>query len=313
MFHHFQIGKLFTDKSLDAFLTRRIGQEAATIFGTVMAGIYNTNPKEMSLQASFGVLQQLEQEHGSLLRGMLKRKRKTKKQSSAVSLQSGMQALIEALETKLCALGTDIRTNTQIAKVESNKVFLEFGQVLPADAIILACPVPSAARLLEGEISLALNALRHSGLSTVALAYPAFALEPLRAYRGIVIPKSENRAISAVLFTSHKMPSRVPKGIGLLRVFFDADKLPQSESALLEVIRRELREILQLEAVPLAHQVFRWSDFPVLEVGHLERVAKAEALLPKGVYLAGASYRGIGLPDCIRQGQEAARSIFSRA
>ena len=128
-----------------------------------------------------------------------------------------------------------------------------------------------------------------------------------------MIPKSENRAISAVLFTSHKMPSRVPKGVGLVRVFFDADKLPQSDTALLEVIRRELREILQLEAVPLAHQVFRWLDFPVLEVGHLERVAEAEALLPKGVYLAGASYRGLGVPDCIRQGREAAQQILQRS
>ena len=305
-------GASHSDESLDTFLTRRLGQEAATVFGTVMAGIYNTNPKEMSLQASFGLLQQLEQEHGSLLRGMLKRKR-GKKQPSAVSLQNGMQALIEALETKLRALGTDIRTETQIVKVESNKVFLESGQMLSADSIILACPAPSAARLLEGAVSLALSALRHTGLGTVALVYPAFALEPLRAYRGIMIPKSENRAISAVLFTSHKMPSRVPKGIGLLRVFFDADKLPQSDTALLEVIRRELREILQLEALPLAHQVFRWSDFPVLEVGHLERVAKAEALLPEGVYLAGASYRGLGVPDCIRQGREVARRIFLRA
>ncbi len=301
-----------TDESLDAFLTRRIGQEAATIFGTVMAGIYNTNPKEMSLQASFGLLHQLEQEHGSLLRGMLKRKR-GKKQPSAVSLQNGMQALVQALETKLRALGTDIRINTQIAKVEANQVILESGEVLPADSIILACPAPSAARLLEGEVSLALSALRHTELGTVALAYPAFALEPLRAYRGIMIPRSENRAISAVLFTSHKMPSRVPKGIGLLRVFFDADKLPESDTALLEVIRRELREILQLEAIPLAHQVFRWSDFPVLEVGHLERVAKAEALLPEGVYLAGASYRGLGVPDCIRQGREAAQQILQRS
>ncbi len=303
-----------TDESLDAFLTRRIGQEAASIFGTIMAAIYNTNPKEMSLQATFGVLHQLEQEHGGLLRGMLKRKPKAKgkKQPSAVSLQFGMQALIEALETKLRASGTEIRTNTQIAKVESNKVFLESGEVLPADSIILACPAPSAAQLLEGEVSHALSALRHAGLGTVAMAYPAFALESLRAYRGIMIPKSENRAISAILFTSHKMPSRVPKGVGLLRVFFDADKLPQSDTALLEVIQAELREILQLEALPLAHHVFRWSDFPVLEVGHLERVAKAEALLPERVYLAGASYRSIGVPDCIRQGREAAQRILSR-
>lgn len=302
-----------TDESLNSFLTRRFGQEAATIYGAIMAGIYNTNPQQMSLQASFAVLQQLELEHGSLLRGMLKRRRSKSRQKppSAISLQNGMQELIQALEIKLRAANTNIHLGVNIKNVQSNKIILESGEELHADAIILACPAPSAAQLLGSEVGTALAALPHAGIGTIALAYPAAALKPWRNHRGIMIPQSANRTINAVLFTSHKMPSRAAKELGVLRVFFNADKLPLEETALLEVVRRELQELLQLEAQPLAHQVFRWSDFPVLKVGHLEQVAKAEALLPKGVYLAGASYHGIGVPDCIRQGQDVARRILA--
>ncbi len=302
------------DESLDSFLTRRIGTQAGRVFGTVMAGIYNITPDQMSLQSSFRVLQELEQTNGSLVRGMLKRlpKKSGRIIPKAIALQFGMKQLVQALELKLRESNTAIRLETQIQKVETNKVLLSSGEVLQADAIILACPAPSAAALLGGQVGAALNALRHGGLGTVALAFPVFALEHLKKYRGIMIPQSEAKAINAVLFTSHKLPSRAPNGVGILRVFFDANKLPKSDTALLEVIRTELRQLLQLEAVPLAHQVFRWYDFPRLEVGHLERVRVAEDLLPKNVFLAGASYRGLGIPDCIAQGYEAAQQIIRR-
>ena len=80
---------------------------------------------------------------------------------------------------------------------------------------------------------------------------------------------------------------------------------------MLEVVRSELKVMLDLEAPPLAHHAFRWPQgFPVLELGHLDRVEQAERLLPHGVLLAGASYRGLGVPDCVRQGQEAAQKAL---
>ena len=69
--------------------------------------------------------------------------------------------------------------------------------------------------------------------------------------------------------------------------------------------------MLNLEAAPLAHHAFKWPQgFPVLELGHLDRVARAESLMPHGVFLASASYRGLGVPDCVRQGQEAAQKAL---
>jgi protoporphyrinogen/coproporphyrinogen III oxidase len=82
------------------------------------------------------------------------------------------------------------------------------------------------------------------------------------------------------------------------------------DTELLAVIRRELASILGIMAMPLFTRVFRWQDgYPQYEVGHLERVSAIEAALPDGLRVAGSAFRGIGVPDCIRQGQEAARAM----
>ena len=59
-------------------------------------------------------------------------------------------------------------------------------------------------------------------------------------------------------------------------------------------------------------RVFRWRRAnPQYEVGHLERVDRMEALCPPGILLTGSAYRGVGIPDCVRQGQEAARKALA--
>jgi protoporphyrinogen oxidase len=45
-----------------------------------------------------------------------------------------------------------------------------------------------------------------------------------------------------------------------------------------------------------------------MEVGHLERMARLDAIMAglRGVFLTGAGLRGTGLPDSIADGQRAA-------
>ncbi|NJK44865.1 MAG: protoporphyrinogen oxidase [Pleurocapsa sp. SU_196_0] len=312
------------DESLFVFLERRLGREAAQVFAPVMAGIYSTDPMHQSLNASFPILRELEREGGSLVRGMLKRRSKSKAQKTAVqvpraiSFRNGVGTLIDALEAKLrsqsnCEIRFNARVTSLEARGDTQQLRLESGEVLTADAVILACPAPVSASLLEGhapDAARALRALRHLSIGTLALQYPTAALEAHRAVRGLMIPRSSERAIDAVLFTGFKMPSRVTRETTLLRVFFGAarpDLVTMPEPELLAVVQAELRTTLELEAQPLAWQVFRWAEsFPSLEVGHLERVAAAERVVPNGVLLAGASYYGLGVPDCVRQGRDAA-------
>jgi oxygen-dependent protoporphyrinogen oxidase len=112
-------------------------------------------------------------------------------------------------------------------------------------------------------------------------------------------------------WASSKWPARTPRDLALLRVFFGGpatrDALDLDDTALLTVVREELAAILGVQAAPLFQRVFRVRDgYPRYTVGHLERVAAIERALPAGLYVTGASYRGLGVPDCIHQGQEAA-------
>ena len=112
-----------------------------------------------------------------------------------------------------------------------------------------------------------------------------------------------------MVYTSAKLPSRAPAGYSLLRVFFgggDPSLAVATEAELLAVVRAELRELLGLDAEPLDGVIARWPDsYAQADVGHLERVAAFEAALPPGIFVAGGSYRGLAVPDCVKQGRQA--------
>jgi oxygen-dependent protoporphyrinogen oxidase len=83
------------------------------------------------------------------------------------------------------------------------------------------------------------------------------------------------------------------------------------EEKLIDVVQQELRELLGISAEPQTHKVFRWENgFPQAEVGHLELIDEIESILPATIALAGSSYRGIAVPDCIRQGREAVKRLI---
>jgi protoporphyrinogen/coproporphyrinogen III oxidase len=308
----------FDDETLESFLTRRFGAGASKVFGPVMAGIYGGDPSLQSVNASFPILRDLERESGSLVRGMFKRKPKrgSTKSPRAISFDAGTKVLVDAIVTSLEPF-VDVRLNAPVQSLTQAgntwRVQLQTGEILESDAVILACPANVAAQLLTNSAphaAASLQEIRHTGIGTLALAYPRQALEHLSHLRGLMVPRHAGSAIDAVLFTGFKMPARVSKYLTAIRVFFGANNpnlvtIPEQE--LLEVVQSELRTMLHLEAEPLAHHAFRWPQgFPLLELGHGDRVERAERLMPHGVFLAGASYRGLGVPDCVRQGQEAA-------
>jgi protoporphyrinogen/coproporphyrinogen III oxidase len=313
----------FEDETLESFLTRRLGAGAAKIFGPVMAGIYGGDPGVQSVNASFPILRDLERESGSLVRGMFKRKPKRSKDQKtprAISFDGGTTILIDAIVTSLEPF-VNVRVNTRVHSLTQTgnlwRVHLENGEILESDVVILACPANVAAKMLTcaaPDASASLREIRHTGIGTLALAYPRQALEKLSHLRGLMVPRDQNCVLDAVLFTGFKMPTRVAPGLTAIRVFFGANNLSlvtMPETELLEIVQSELKTMLGLEAAPLAHHAFRWPQgFPVLELGHSDRVSSAERLMPHGVFLAGASYRGLGVPDCVRQGQEAAQKAL---
>jgi protoporphyrinogen/coproporphyrinogen III oxidase len=154
--------------------------------------------------------------------------------------------------------------------------------------------------------------------ATVSLGFREEDLpRPLDGY-GYVIPRREGRKALACTWTSTKFPHRAPEGYALLRVFVgragQEDQVPWDEAGLLEIAREEVRLTLGITAEPVLERVYIWERaMPQYNLGHPERLNRIEARLERlaGLKLAGNGYRGIGIPDCIHSGEEAAEGIMA--
>lgn len=323
------------DESLAAFVRRRLGQEAVErLAEPLMAGIYAGDAEQMSLACTFPQFMELEQRYGSLTRGMLARKREMRRQAPPgqgpsrwtmfMTLQGGLSELVTAITSRLdpasVATGAEAERIHFRSGLSHFNVRLKDGTVLEADAIIATAPAYVTADLLaETDATLVrmLGEIPYVSTATVSLAYEKDRLRhPLNGF-GFVVPRAEGRNIMACTWTSTKFPHRAPDGRALLRCFVGGagreETLLRSDKDLVELVREDLRVIMGITAEPVLNRVYRWEKAnPQYPVGHLERLADMDDRLTRlpGLYLAGAAYRGVGVPDCIRQGQEAADRAF---
>jgi oxygen-dependent protoporphyrinogen oxidase len=166
---------------------------------------------------------------------------------------------------------------------------------------------------LAPDLAAELEAISYVSTATVSLAFRADQIEhPLDGY-GYVIPRTEERAALACTWTSTKFPHRAPAGHVLLRVFIgragQEGDIPWDEAGLLALAKQELAETLGITAVPEIARVFVWERaMPQYNLGHPARLERIDGHLEDlpGLALAGNAYRGIGVPDCIHSGQQAA-------
>jgi len=187
-------------------------------------------------------------------------------------------------------------------------------------AVILALPANSAARLLSDcspELAAELAGVGYSSSITVGLGYGRQLRQSLPPGFGFLVPRSEGKQLLAATFVHNKFPHRAPQDRALLRCFFagsNAEKIWQlSDDAIIALVRNELQQILGLRSEPLFARVYKWkAAMAQYGVGHLERLERIERLrrqLP-GLALAGNGFRGIGVPDCVRSGQDAAKEVL---
>ena len=194
------------------------------------------------------------------------------------------------------------------------------GETIDADAVCLALPAYAAARLLrDADDALAeeLDAIPYASTATVNLAYRRADIpHPLDGF-GFVVPFVERRATLACTFSSVKFPSRAPEGHALLRAFvggaLQPDMFELDEERMTAAVRRDLRDLLGVEAPPLFAHVERWPrSMAQYHLGHTARVRRirdAAGRLP-ALALCGNAYEGAGLPDCVRGGEAAADAIL---
>lgn len=321
------------DETLADFIRRRLGDEALDkIAEPLMSGIYNAESERQSLLATFPRFRDIEKRHGSLIKGMLASKRAPKPAptpgapakpvSIFTSLHGGAQELTDTIAARLTG---DLRLSTAVTALDTlpdkqgYRLTLDDGTTLIAQQVVLATPAFVSAELLRaitpGAADL-LASIRYVSTGTVSFGYRRDEVgHPLNGF-GVVIPRSERRPINAITWSSTKFNHRAPDGYALIRVFFGGSRNPQMvdrpDDELIAMARSELDALMGVRAEPVLHRLYRWHNAtPQYDVGHLQRVDAIEAALPKGLYVTGSPYRGIGLPDCVHQAQTTAQHVWT--
>ncbi len=322
------------DESLGSFIRRRFGRECLDrIAGPLLGGIFVGDPDRLSMQATFPRLLGMEREYGSLVRAARAVRRLPAQPAgpraagSAMfnSLRNGMGSLVGAVAGRLDG---DLRLNAPVAALDwrGDKPVVHFadGPGLEADAVLLATPASVAAGLLKAShaaLAARLGAIRFVGTATLSLGYLAEDIPAARSLDGfgVLIPASEGRPLVAITWASTKFRYRAPHGCALIRVFIGGHANEAMagwpEEQLLAVARTEIERILGIRADPLFHRLYRWPGAnPQYDVGHLDRVAgiEEEAARRTGLWLAGSSYRGVGIPDCVQGARQAVEQLLAR-
>jgi oxygen-dependent protoporphyrinogen oxidase len=320
------------DESLGAFVRRRLGKEALErVAQPLVAGIYTADPDQLSLAATMPRFLELERKKRSLILALWRQSLKAPAQAKGVSgarwslfvtFADGMETLVAALATRLppgaLRLETPVAALTRTGNLWA--VRLASGEALEAHGVVLAAESHRSARLvreLNPELARLLGEIPYASSATVSLGYRRQEIpHPLDGF-GFVVPRSEGRPILACTFSSVKYPGRAPEGHTLLRVFLggalDEGVLKEEDESLMAIARGQLGELLGVTRPPVLARIHRHPlSMPQYRVGHLEKVARIEKAVEgePGLALAGSGYRGVGIADCVRSGEDAATRLF---
>jgi oxygen-dependent protoporphyrinogen oxidase len=310
------------DESIASFVRRRFGREALETIGEpLMAGIHSGQADHLSMRALFPRLLQMEQRHGSVLRGIRCARASTPaKGTPLAAVRGGTEQLICALRRTLppnsLRAGAEVRA---IDRGEHWQVHLSGGSRLDARAVILATPPRITTRLLreaEPLVSETCGRIRSVPLVTVALGYDRADVPHPLAGSGFVAPKAERAGVSAMSWVTSKWHDRAPENRVLLRAFLggarDEAVLDRSDDDLTRTVMTDAQRYLGIVSKPLVTRVYRWPHAGIqLDVGHVALMDEIESRLDcsPGLFVSAAGFRGVGIADCVADARlQAARA-----
>ncbi|OGW90857.1 MAG: protoporphyrinogen oxidase [Omnitrophica bacterium RIFCSPHIGHO2_02_FULL_63_14] len=318
------------DESIGAFLRRRLGVEVLERVGQPMlSGVYAGDPDALSLAVTMPRFKELEERHRSLILGLMRSSRRERSLKAAKgpryalfsSFQGGMDTLVNAL---VADLGGSLVPGEAVRGVRAEaggkwRIETDGGGAL-FDAVCLTASARSAGAMLERvspALSAKLRAQSYASVATVNLAYPESAIRHRMDGFGFVAPASEKLSFTACTFVSRKFPGRAPDRHVLLRAFaggvFGMSFYDLPDKALVSRAHDELAALLGIHSGPILASVSRYAEkMPQYTVGHAAWVSSLEEDLRRlpGLYLAGSSYKGAGIPDCVSAAESAAESIL---
>ncbi|MDX1926652.1 MAG: protoporphyrinogen oxidase [Pirellulaceae bacterium] len=327
------------DESLESFALRRLGREAfESLVEPIVSGIFTADPKTLSMQATMPQFVEMERKHGGLIRGHLKSRKTQAKQiagrasgarydqfmAPAAGMSHWIQHLVQSLPTGCVQLGCGVRSVQQLShdpagpkwRLDTVRGPMEF------DGLVLGLPAAKTSELLKEAcpvLSTLVGGIQYASSAVAVMVVDKADLKRRIDGFGLIVPRKEGRRVLAISYSSNKYAGRTPEDQILLRLFLGGAMSPElvdeSDARLQEMAEDELCAVLGWTGrKPRWQGIVRWKNaMPQYFVGHVQRVTEMERMLEAipGLQLCGAAYRGVGIPQCIRDGRRAARALTS--
>jgi oxygen-dependent protoporphyrinogen oxidase len=313
------------DESVASFVERHYGKEMVDrLADPLLSGVYGGDAGRLGVKAVLPRFAEMQERHGSLGKATIKsRGQAIGKDTRPIftSLKDGMQQLVDSIVLRIPASYVHSNAPIKLVRPVDDGWRVSWKENTDQfDSVILAVPAYVAAESLDGSaanLASELRGIQYSSSVTVALGFDQKVRARLPAGFGYLVPRVEGKRVLAVTFVHNKFPHRAPEDRALLRCFLggsrDESVLKLSDNEIMQIVAKELREILGIETEPRFARVYKWRGaMAQYNVGHLERLQRIEILRRQvpGLFLAGNAYRGIGVPDCVRAGQQAAREAL---
>ena len=322
------------DRSVAEFVKEHYGSEVNEYLAQPMlAGVYGGAPENLSVNSVLPRFVEMEKRHGSVGRGLVRAMSKSRDSKAAespnngpqslfLSLRGGMQQLTDTLFGQL--EGRVQLVTTAVSAIEGRSGAFQLtagGDKIAADEVVLATRAYQAAELLQqmdSRLADLLAGIRYTSSVTVNLLYPRPPFEHRLEGFGFLIPRAEQRRLTACTWVNTKFPNRTTPDRALLRSFFsgeEAEKASTSTDAeVADLAHQELSQLMHFRTSPATQRVYRWERaMAQYEVGHQKLIEEVESRLAQlpGLHLTGNAFAGIGIPDCIRRSKSVAESIRS--
>ncbi|WP_409294802.1 protoporphyrinogen oxidase [Peribacillus sp. SCS-26] len=311
------------DQSLGRFFRRRLGDEVVeNLIEPLLSGIYAGDIDRLSLMSTFPQFHQVEEQYRSMILGMrktspaAKKKPEGAKKGAFLTFTGGLESFVSAIEAKLApsSIIKGVKVEKLIKEERSYSLTLNNGKKLDADAVIVTVPHLAVQPMLSSyPFFEGLKEMPATSVATVAMAFDASAIKKDIDGTGFVVSRNSDYTITACTWTHKKWPHSTPEGKVLLRCYVgragDQTIVDLSDEEIKKIVLEDLNKTMDITSQPEFTIVTRWKDaMPQYNVGHKQRIAALKEQTSRelpGVILAGSSYEGLGLPDCIDQGEEA--------
>jgi len=310
-----------TEESVAGFVRRRLGQPFLDYaVGPFVSGVYAGDPERLSVRWAVPKIWDLEQDHGSLIRGAFARRKGPAPGGAMISFRDGLETLPRKLAAEIGGVRTGVAVQRIVRVAGGYRAETSAGPI-EAKHVVLAVPADAVARLLDeatAGASRLFEQIPYAAVAILALGWRrADVGHPLAGF-GFLSPRKEGLRTLGCLFPSELFPGRAPEGHVALAAFAGGRTDPEiatwDEDRIARTLIHELRGPLSLRGKPAWKLVRRWPRaIPQYEVGHgrfVDRAREIEQALPR-LYIGGNFLGGVSVPNCIQNGTELAERILA--